>query len=172
VKPHAFALLLAAAASVLFARAALAQPSTATTLARKCVGESSWRTDDCAAILHVLKRRGARVGVNAATMAARYGDSAYPSRPWVAQLEPKCEQPPQWPASLAWRAHRVKCLAVFATVAAFERGELRDPCAGATQWGSRTLASDVRRAQRALDSGRWALAKCSTANAFYRELRK
>lgn len=163
------ALWLAFAATLLVGRAACAQDAQ-TVLARKCVGETTWAEEDCAAILHVLKRRGDRVGVSAEVMSERYGDSRYLTRPWVAQLEADCAQPLGWPTHLSWARHRAGCLTIFSLTSRFLRGELADPC-GASNWGSRILARDVARAQRALSEGRWVLAACSTHNAFYIEKR-
>lgn len=166
MKPHNLSLLLAAALCFILARSACAQ-DLSTLLARKCAGESTWRLDDCAAILHVLSRRAALTGRTLEQMAADYGPASYPSRPWIAALAPSCELPDGWTPRLDWSRHRDRCSQLFALTAAFLRGEVADPC-HADHWGSRVLESDVRRARKAIAEGRWVLSRCSTANAFYR----
>jgi hypothetical protein len=150
---------------------------TITLLTRACVAETDWSRPDCAAVLHVLKRRAATAGEPIEQMAGRYvamlatHDNS-PRARWVMQLTADCSEPADWDQSAGrWKWYAPKCKQLVADVQAFERGALPDPCGGATQWGSRTLPQDAERAARALKAGRWVLARCSTrtANAFYSE---
>jgi hypothetical protein len=52
------------------------------------------------------------------------------------------------------------------TAAALD-GRVSSPCRGARHWGAPNLASDVARAERAVESGRWRRIQCGTSNRFY-----
>lgn len=158
---QAFIALVLLLASAAVASRSEAYTPDATILARTCVAESGTiLTADCAAILHVLERRGARVGRTAAETALRY---ASVHRAPQGELGRSVRY-----ASLMTLAERAP--AVVALVIAWVRGErVADPCRGATHWGAPN-GRDLERAQRA----GWVRVRCTgpTANLFWREGRR
>lgn len=149
-------------------------------LARAALAESDWSAPDRAALLHVLDRRAKRAGISVEQMAQRYV-SAYVvglshRSAWKLTLAADCSEPEGWQRDVEgdWHGYAKRCARLFEDVRAFQRGELADPCSGATQWGARNLKRDAERAARAVKAGRWLPARCSapTANAFYREVRR
>lgn len=156
---HALTALVLVLASAAIASRSEAYTPDVTILARTCVAESGTiLTADCAAILHVLERRGARVGRTAAETALRY---ASVHRAPQGELGRSVRY-----ASLLTLAERAP--AVVALVIAWVRGErVADPCPGAMHWGD--AHRDRERAERA----GWVRVRCTepTANLFWREPR-
>ena len=88
-----------------------------------------------------------------------------PRARWVRALRPTCVEPDGWPKRWRWRPEL--CRAVFERARAFMRGELKDSCPGASNWGAKNLRSDVERGNRAVREGRWRKLDCPTSNQFY-----
>ncbi len=137
--------------------------------AQICWLESSWRHDDCAAIVHVLRGRARRAGMPFWQMAIRYSaiDANTERAVFAAQL-PNGDAP-AWNTRTNARWLRLRQLAADA----FD-GRVGTPCRGATHWGARNLPRDVRRAVDAVQAGRWRVVRCrvETANAYYAEVRR
>ncbi len=137
-------------------------------LASAMVAEGDWDSVvDHAAIAHVLARRWrqaqSRHGWSFREMIQRYC-TAFDTRiqpnarqRWIRNLGWNGEEPIGWPASASWDPEKWK--SVHETVEAFDRGELRDPCPGATHWTGRTDTPGVS----------WRRIRCSgpTANGFW-----
>jgi hypothetical protein len=139
---------------------AIARTEPATLLAQACWLEATYRHDDCAAIVHVIKRRAARAGVSVAAMAVRY--SALDSG------TERAAQALRLPAGLD-AAELPKWHALTSVVEGALSGRVKSPCGRADHWGARNLPRDRDRARKAIDEGRWRLLGCTTANAFYAE---
>lgn len=169
-----------AAAMVLFAILALftlvlrvgAQDSDETeTLARICAAEAGWdpTTGDCAAIVHLLRRRAARRRLSVDQLARAYSsehfDARRERRRWVLGLTlgaalPDAPPPDGWPERLAWPPYR----RAWARMLGVVRAPGADPCRGdAEHWGMR-IGHDLERARRA----GWRMLDCGpTLNAFW-----
>ena len=132
-------------------------------LAQVCWLESTWRHDDCAAVVYVLRTRAKRAGVSVVQMAHAYsaidrkGTRAAFARALPAELTPRELQ----------RWHALVEVARGALA-----GTVQNPCRGATHWGARDLPRDLKRATDAVQAGRWRVVQCATttANAFYSEV--
>jgi hypothetical protein len=152
---------------LLLARAVFGQPEPRTVLLRALVAESGWHGSDQAAVLHVLGKTAARVGVPIDAHAQRYVSAfrakSTPRLEWVLALEPGCREPAGWPAHLAWKNHRAACERTVKRIELYFAGELPDPCPTADHWGSRYIRRDVERALRA----GWVLARCSQETRNY-----
>ena len=126
-------------------------------LAQACYLESDYRVDECAAIAHVLVRRAH--GGDVAKMAHAYSLDKHTPRARRARHLPRglpARELPRW-------------LELVATAQGVLDGTVANPCPRAMHWGSRTLPTDVARAERALGQGRWRVVRCTRgmANAFY-----
>jgi hypothetical protein len=158
--------------------------ATALGLLKAFVAEADLEaTDDHAAIAHAMQRRAERRGVSLLEQVHAYVSALKPSHAptdrtaWVLALESSCVRPEGFPSNLRWddcqgrrcTPRRVRCLEALERAHAFLDGELRDPCGGATDWGSPRLSSDMARAARAVAAGRWVPARCArnTVNNFY-----
>lgn len=123
-------------------------------MARVCVAEAGFdadRTGDCAAIVHLLLRRAARLGWRPMVMVRRYASAHFDAgrtdpRAWIVGLNLEGTQPPRWPSSVPWRVYRPQWLGLLEHVRAVMRGEVADPCGGQSDhWGG---AMDDERALR------------------------
>lgn len=140
--------------------------------ARVCYLESTFRLDDCRAILHVARKRAARSGQQWLDALRAYSvleRSQTPrarevrALPWGDVEDKGTRWNEQWA--------QLRDLVV-----SFAAGSVPDPTPGATQWGSRILPADVARADRAVREGRWIPARVARGvklrNAFYVEVRR
>lgn len=148
---------------------AQANDTTVEALARVCAAEAGWdtRTGDCAAIVHLLRRRAQRHEIRVATMARLYSSRHFDRerldrRRWIAGLRLDGRRPGGWPGRLPWSRYRAAWRQVIAHVRAVLRGEVGDPCPGADHWGG---PMDDWRARAA----GWARVECSssTRNRFW-----
>lgn len=148
-----------------YARGQAPDPNLPTLLAQVCYVEATWRTDDCAAIVHVLVKRAERAGVPLADMAVRYSA--------IDADTPRARQVRTFPAGLEPR-QLAKWQRLEATAQGVLDGKVPNPCPRASHWGSPRLKSDVRRAMSALEAGRWTRAACRApvANAFFADRAK
>lgn len=130
--------------------------------ARACWLEGGWSLSDCAAIVYVLKARARRSGATLASMTLAYSalDADTPRAAFARQL-PASDEP-------TFSARENERWAVVRAVArAALDGRVRNPAPGARHWGARNLPADVRRAERAVQSGRWRSIESDTRNAFF-----
>lgn len=136
------------------------------TAAHACFVEASWSETDCAALLHVARKRAARRGHSWLQELLRYSALHTRSARVLEVLTwPDADVPGRsttW--NLRWSHLRRYAARVLA-------GEVPDPCPAATQWGGLALPTDAARAARAVKQGRWIPARCAarTANAFFAE---
>lgn len=129
--------------------------------------EAGFSLPDCAAIAYVLRARARTAGCTVAEMAMRYTAlKAQNDRARFARELPRGDVE-EWN-----RATNRLWADVRRTAALALRGRIANPTPGARHWGSRTLANDKRRAQRAIDGGRWETIEAETRNAFYAEARR
>ena len=141
----------------------------AVVIAQACWLEATYRTEDCAAIAHVILKRAASARVEPAVMAYAYS---------LNKPTPRAAQARALPAGLPARElPRWQALVRIAQGAL--EGRISNPCPRARHWGSPVLAPDVERAGRAIRQNRWVVVVCTrrTANTFYahaakRELRR
>lgn len=142
-------------------------PSRGALLLRALVAESGWHGGDQSAVLHVLGKRAARLGVPIEVHAQQYVSAFRAKRTarldWVLALEPSCAQPAGWPASLSWKNHQAGCKRTVERIELYLAGKLPDPCPTADHWGARNIRRDVERALRA----GWVLARCNQETRNY-----
>ena len=143
----------------IFARCAMAaaEGAPANTHARALALEHTWTPGRplplraWQGISHVLRKRSAASHVSLDAMASLYCSglrepaSVAPASRWKLHLRADCEQPDEWPATLAWSAWRPGCVALHEFVAAFDRGEVADPYPRARHWGGAKLPRDHAR---------------------------
>ncbi len=140
-------------------------------VAQVLYAESTFNAADHRAQLHVARKRAARVGKDWQSVLLAYSSLARSDSPrarwiksvlWWGDIE---GESPRFNAG--WRAIR-ELVSAFAA----DASSVEDPCVHATQWGARNLPSDHARATRAINAGRWVLARCSqrTANQYYAEI--
>jgi hypothetical protein len=143
-----------------------AVPARSLLAARVCFVEAETSLADCAAITYVLRARAHRSGWSFERMAWAYSAlGADNDRARFARELPGGdieEWSPQQNAEWA-QVRRVALLAL--------EGRVRNPAPHATHWGARNLSGDVRRAERAIEQGRWRRVPSATLNAFYVEVR-
>ena len=138
------------------------------TVAQVCFLEATYRRPDCAAmagtngVARVLaKRRGTHWVDELRAYSALDKGSPRANRVKLATLTVGPDG-----VSAKWSAHVEYVREVVA-------GNVPSPCRGADGWGSPYINADIIRAQRALASRRWAIARCAepTANLFFRSVR-
>lgn len=149
--------------TLLIARAALAEPEQL--LAKVCWIEATWRHDDCAAIVYVLKKRAKRIHVSVEEMAHSYSA--------LKTSTPRAAEARALPAGLGPRG-LLEWSKLLKVAAGALTGVVPNPCPGAGHWGARNLPGDLERALDAIEAGSWRVVKCrsQTANAFYAERRR
>jgi hypothetical protein len=130
--------------------------------ARACWLEGGFSLADCAAVVHVIKRRARRAGWPFERMLVAYSaiDADNPRAAFARQLPAGAE--PSWSPRENERWSMVREIAAAAL-----DGRVSSPCRGARDWGAPNLANDVGRAQRAIDAGKWRRIQCGTRNRFY-----
>ena len=112
-------------------------------LARSCAGEAGWgsvESGECAAILHVYRKRAEMHGKTALWIAKRYSAAikrgGHHRNRWVRHLNRDGTKPKHWPEGAKWSRYRQRWLDVLAYVERFEAGQIVDPVPGATHYGS------------------------------------
>jgi hypothetical protein len=112
-------------------------------LARSCVGEAGFASVDsgeCAAILHVYKKRARTTKRHAIyKMAQKYSAAirlreAHPHN-WILGLRRNLKEPTHWNPVLRWRIHRGLWKAVLDHADAFLAGDIPDPIPSALHYG-------------------------------------
>ena len=118
-------------------------------LARSCVGEAGWdsvETGECAAILHIYKKRGELNGKGTLWTAKKYSAAIKPGRhhrnTWVRYLD-GTRKPKHWPANLKWERYSEKWNRAYWYAVDFLNGEVEDPLPDAMHYGSRIDAHRV-----------------------------
>jgi hypothetical protein len=149
-----------------------------TTMVRASVAEADWNPVDRAANWHSQARTARSKGITLREQLEAYC-SAFEVEPtprlrWVLALERSCTEPPSWPDNLRWSRWEPKCHRAFADAEAFLRGELRDPCPGATLFGSPNLPTDVANIKQWLASGKVIPAICQkgTSNLYFKRVNR
>ena len=137
-------------------------------LARSCVGEGGWesaRSGECAAILHVYRKRAELSGRSVLTVAKKYSAAIKRRKnrpnPWVLHLNREGTQPEHWPSKKSkWEKHTSMWTEVLELADSFLLGDVQDPVPDADHYGCKV---DHRRAMRA---GWWKI-KTKFRNNFY-----
>lgn len=115
--------------------------ATVLVVAQSMVAEGDWRAvDDHAAVAFTLQRlarqRHVSLREHALDYVAAFDSRNKKPRPiWIRNLNLAAVEPEGWPARASWEAHVDLWLAVIERARAFLRGELRNPCPGATDFG-------------------------------------
>lgn len=139
-------------------------------LSRACWLESGHRLTDCAALAFVIARRAVRAGSTFSEMLVAYSALGHSTA--------RARMVRTWPwgdIADATKAHNARWRRLREHVTRIAAGVVPDPCTGgrALHWGSRTVAADVARGKRAVDSGRWRRVWCGrVANQFYALVRR
>jgi hypothetical protein len=138
---------------------------TALWLARSCIGEAGWsshQTGECAAIMHVYKKRSAIRGTSILATAARYSAAIKPGNhqrnKWVRHLD-GLERPKHWPKGADWNKYKNSWMTTRDHAREFVAGNIPDPLPSAMHYGSRI---DRHRAQP-----NWKLLKTPYRNLFW-----
>lgn len=112
-------------------------------LARSCVGEagwSAWHTGECAAILHIYKKRAARTGETVTQMAKRYSAAIKPhsgrNNTWVLSLRADGKRPDSWPRGAKWGRYSYSWQMTLLVVELFLLGMVADPLPMAIHYGA------------------------------------
>lgn len=146
-------------------------------LLRVVVAEEGLRpTRGHEAILEVLARRSPGRELTA-SIACRYSaafdrdceaeDRLLERDPWIAHLEPTCDEPERWHPHLSWPAYRPRCLVVVAKVERFLAGELAVPLDRRVVHFGAPHGPDLARAIRA----GWRLVRVPGARTFFWAIR-
>lgn len=111
-------------------------------LARSCIGEAgwnAWETGECAAILHIYKKRSAMTGETPAKLASRYSAAIKSHKGkrnrWVLGLTENAERPHNWPHRLNWQRFRFSWLMTLLVVDMFLHDMTVDPLPRALHYG-------------------------------------
>lgn len=143
-------------------------------LGRCVVGEAGWRSQvDHDAIPWVLARRWRtrdRNTVGEWTFAAQVRDYCKAANPrglgrqWVRRLPSSTSE--EWPHGAGPNERR--WWRILDRLRRWARGHVHDPCK-ASHWGGMEVATDRRRAERAVSEGRWRRVQCAgnPLNAFF-----
>lgn len=150
--------------------------ATIETMVRASVAEADWNPVDRAANWHSQARNARARGITLKEQLEQFC-SAFkvvptPRLRWVLSLEQSCAEPSGWPEHLRWDRWEPKCHKAFDDAEAFLRGELPDPCPGATLFGSPTLATDVENIKRWIAERKVVIASCAkgTSNVYLRRV--
>jgi hypothetical protein len=111
-------------------------------LARSCVGEAGWNawdTGECAAILHLYKRRSEITGEKIDTLARRYSAAIKPrssrNNKWVLGLQDSADRPHDWPSGAKWSRYRFHWIMTLLAVELFMLEMVEDPLPNAWHYG-------------------------------------
>ena len=112
-------------------------------LARSCIGEAGWRaweSGECAAILHIYKKRTELTGESIAKLASRYSAAIKSHKgkrnKWVLGLTKDADKPKQWPSRLNWERFRFDWVMTQILVDLFMSDMVEDPLPDAMHYGS------------------------------------
>jgi hypothetical protein len=113
-------------------------------LARSCVGEAGFasiESGECAAILHVYKKRSALTGMSIRRIATRYSAAIKRRRghpnPWVLDLRTDARKPRRWNKKLEWRAHKDRWSEAMGFAKSFLAGDVVDTLPTALHYGGK-----------------------------------
>jgi hypothetical protein len=144
------------------------ETTTALWLARSCVGEAGWdshTTGECAAIMHIYRKRSQINGWTVERTARKYSAAIRPwkgnTRRWLRHMDATGAKPHKWPRKLRWEVYLPMWLEVYAHAVEFLEGTVPDPLPTALHYGGRM---DHWRAQR---EG-WVRLRTMFRNLFYR----
>lgn len=129
-------------------------------MARTVVAECGWdSTEDQVAVIHVLRRRARRAGMEDWQMARAYSAAwKTKKRPWTLQLRADMKAPRSWPSEAAWANYRQR----WAKVIELVKDTPEDPCEGqALHFGDQH--GDRARARRA----GWRKLSCGRLNDYW-----
>lgn len=111
-------------------------------LARSCVGEAgwdSWKTGECAAILHIYKKRAKIANVSVLQNAKSYSSAIknYKGKrnKWVVGLQGDSKKPVKWPKNLNWNRFKFDWIMTLLTVELFLLNMIDDPLPNALHYG-------------------------------------
>ena len=113
-------------------------------LARSCVGEAGFdssETGECAAIMHVYKKRAKISGKSIYEIARKYSAAIKPRddrrNRWVLDLDRAGNKPDYWHPRLSWKHHRIWWELMLEHVDDFLKGRVKDPVPSAMHYGGR-----------------------------------
>ena len=116
--------------------------SEALWLARSCIGEAGWKaheTGECAAIMHIYRKRGILNGKGTLWTAKKYSAAIKPGvhqrNKWVMNLNVS-GKPERWPLTLDWDRYEMHWLRTYFQAQLFINNMLRDPTPDAMHYGS------------------------------------
>lgn len=111
-------------------------------LARSCIGEAgwnSWNTGECAAILHIYKKRSEITGQSILKQASQYSsaikDFKGKRNRWVLNLKENAGRPKHWPSNLNWKKYKVHWIMTMIFVEMFLHDMTVDPIPNAVHYG-------------------------------------
>jgi hypothetical protein len=119
------------------------EPDVGLLLARSCVGEAGFKaigTGECAAIMHIYKKRAPEPTKSSLYWTARQYSSAvkylrnHPNR-WVLQLNRRMIRPRSWDRRLSWKNHIPHWKKALNLADNFLAGEVPDPVPQAMHYG-------------------------------------
>lgn len=113
-------------------------------LARSCIGEAGWdseKTGECAALLHIYKKRSVIRKTSILKTARRYsaaikGRGDHP-RPWLLRMDRSGAKPKGWPPHLRWDRFSHSWLKTIALCDLFLFDLIADPIPQAMHYGAR-----------------------------------
>jgi len=129
-------------ALMLYAHTSRSDDTGAIWLARSCIGEAgwdAWRTGECAAILHVYRKRAGLGPHTTVEIAHRYSAAIKPRRDkrnrWVRFLRADGKRPEHWPRGSDWEKYRANWVYTMILVELFLAGTASDPLPPAMHYG-------------------------------------
>lgn len=141
---------------------------TALWLARSCVGEAGWdahHTGECAAILHIYKKRAQILNWSIHRVVHKYSAAIKRLKDrknrWVLDLNRAGTRPKDFPKNITWAKYKQNWLKSVALADAFLNGHIEDPLPQADHYGSRVDS------WRAKGAG-WKRVHASFRNQFWR----
>jgi hypothetical protein len=118
--------------------------STEVLLARSCVGEAGFdsvESGECAAILHVYKKRSELLREPVRSVSLRYSAAIKRRRghpnPWVLHLRSDLAKPKRWSKRLKWSEYSERWEAAVVYARKFLEGGVDDPLPAALHYGGR-----------------------------------
>ena len=108
------------------------------TLARACIGEAGWdahETGECAAITFVHLSRSDSTAQGRTRTAIKYSSALTGKRTWIRGLTLDGNRPKTFP-NLRWGPHKRHLLETIKVVRGILNGRVKNPCPGATIYGS------------------------------------
>jgi len=120
-------------------------PDVGLVLAKSCVGEAGFQsveTGECAAIMHIYRKRAVTGSMESLYRTARKYSAAvkhrddHPNR-WVLGLNRALKKPRGWSGKLSWERHRPFWERALNHADAFLAGKVEDPAPTALHYGGR-----------------------------------